>query len=329
MPSLKLVKLYRTEGEGQLRKSTGIRNNLVQMIHQYKKYRYFFILLLPALIHKLIFDYAPMYGVIIAFKQFRIREGIFGSAWVGFDHFKNMFTGTYDFFNVLSNTIEISLLKLIFVFPASIIVALLLNEIGNSTFKKVTQTISYLPHFLSWVMIAGLLRMFLSPSTGLVNGVIKLLGGAPIYFLANSRWFRSVLIVSDIWQSAGWGSIIYLAAITNIDVEMYQAAIIDGANKFKQAVYITIPSIVPIMTIMLILSVGNILDAGFGQIFNLFSPVVYDVADILDTYVYRVGMVEMNYSFSAAVGLFKNVVGLILVIITNQLAKTFGEYGIW
>jgi len=312
-----------------LRKSTGIRNNLVQMIHQYKKYRYFFILLLPALIHKLIFDYAPMYGVIIAFKQFRIREGIFGSAWVGFDHFKNMFTGTYDFFNVLSNTIEISLLKLIFVFPASIIVALLLNEIGNSTFKKVTQTISYLPHFLSWVMIAGLLRMFLSPSTGLVNGVIKLLGGAPIYFLANSRWFRSVLIVSDIWQSAGWGSIIYLAAITNIDVEMYQAAIIDGANKFKQAVYITIPSIVPIMTIMLILSVGNILDAGFGQIFNLFSPVVYDVADILDTYVYRVGMVEMNYSFSAAVGLFKNVVGLILVIITNQLAKTFGEYGIW
>ncbi len=312
-----------------MRKSTGIRNNLVQMIHQYKKYRYFFILLLPALIHKLIFDYAPMYGVIIAFKQFRIREGIFGSAWVGFDHFKNMFTGTYDFFNVLSNTIEISLLKLIFVFPASIIVALLLNEIGNSTFKKVTQTISYLPHFLSWVMIAGLLRMFLSPSTGLVNGVIKLLGGAPIYFLANSRWFRSVLIVSDIWQSAGWGSIIYLAAITNIDVEMYQAAIIDGANKFKQAVYITIPSIVPIMTIMLILSVGNILDAGFGQIFNLFSPVVYDVADILDTYVYRVGMVEMNYSFSAAVGLFKNVVGLILVIITNQLAKTFGEYGIW
>lgn len=296
---------------------------------RYVKQRYLFFLLSFALVWTIIFRYGPMYGVIIAFKEYRIFDGVLGSEWVGLDHFVRMFSGTTAFGEVFFNTLFISLYRVIFGFPGPIILALLLNEIYHLRFKRVVQTISYLPHFLSWVVVSGLVIQILSPSTGMVNSIIKALGGSPIYFLTSNFWFVSVLITSGIWKSVGWGSIIYLAAITSIDPQLYEAAIIDGASKSRQVWHITIPSIMPVIIILFILNIGDILDAGFDQIFNLYNPAVYDVADIIDTYVYRVGLVELNFSFSAAVGLFKNVIGLILVIIVNRIAKIFGEYGIW
>ena len=237
--------------------------------------------------------------------------------------------GTSEFGRVFRNTLLISLYRLFWGFPAPIILALLLNEVYQRHFKRVVQTISYLPHFLSWVVLGGVIRTILSPSTGVVNSIVTALGGEPIYFLANSIWFVTVLITTGVWQQVGWGSIIFLAAIAGIDPQLYEAAVVDGAGRLRQTWNITIPSIIPVIVILFILRVGDILDAGFDQIFNLYNPAVYEVADIIDTYVYRVGLVELNFSFSAAVGLFKNVIGLILVVIVNRIAKIFGEYGIW
>ena len=299
------------------------------IFQEYYRYRYLFILLLAALVWTIIFKYGPMYGVLIAFKKYRIMEGVWGSPWVGLDNFIRLFTGTTEFGEVFRNTVLISLYRLIFGFPAPILLALLLNEVYQRHFKRVVQTISYLPHFLSWVVLAGVMRSILSPSTGAVNAAITGLGGEPIFFLASKSWFVIVLITSGVWQAVGWGSIIFLAAISSVDQELYEAAIVDGAGKIRQAWSITIPSIIPVIIILFILQIGNILDAGFDQIFNLYNPAVYDVADIIDTYVYRIGLVDLNFSLSAAVGLFKNVIGLILVIIVNRLAKMFGEYGIW
>ena len=299
------------------------------IFQEYYRYRYLFILLLAALIWTIIFKYGPMYGVLIAFKKYRILEGIWGSPWVGFDHFIRLFTGATEFGEVFRNTVLISLYRLFFGFPAPILLALLLNEVYQRHFKRVVQTISYLPHFLSWVVLAGVIRSVLSPSTGAINAAITGMGGEAIFFLADKSWFVIVLISTGVWQSVGWGSIIFLAAISSVDQELYEAAIVDGAGKIRQAWSITIPSIIPVIIILFILQIGNILDAGFDQIFNLYNPAVYDVADIIDTYVYRIGLVDLNFSLSAAVGLFKNVIGLILVIIVNRIAKIFGEYGIW
>ncbi len=293
------------------------------------RYRYFYLLLSVAFIHTLVFRYGPMYGVVIAFKNYRIFDGILGSPWVGLENFTRLFDGTTSFYQVFRNTLLISVYRLVFGFPAPIVLALLLNELRSAKFKRVVQTISYLPHFLSWIILAGLLKEILSPSFGVVNRLITMAGGRPIYFLADKGWFVPVLISSGIWQSIGWGSIIYLATITGIDPQLYEAATIDGAGKMRQVMHITLPCLAPVVVILFILQIGNILDAGFDQIFNLYNPVVYAVADIIDTYVYRVGLVEFNFSLSAATGLFKNVIGLILVIAVNRIARVFGEYGIW
>ena len=299
------------------------------LLQTYYRHRYLFLLLAGALIWTIIFKYGPMYGVIIAFKKYRIFDGIWGSEWVGMANFIKLFNGTTEFGTVFRNTLLISLYRLFWGFPAPIILALLLNEVYQRHFKRVVQTISYLPHFLSWVVLGGVIRTILSPSTGVVNSIITGLGGEPIYFLANSNWFVTVLITTGVWQQVGWSSIIFLAAIAGIDPQLYEAAVVDGAGKLRQTWSITIPGIIPVIVILFILRVGDILDAGFDQIFNLYNPAVYEVADIIDTYVYRVGLVELNFSFSAAVGLFKNVIGLILVVIVNRIAKIFGEYGIW
>ncbi|NSW89635.1 MAG: sugar ABC transporter permease [Firmicutes bacterium] len=300
----------------------------VNSFKKFNKYKYLFLLLTPALILTFIFHYVPMYGIIIAFKDYKMIKGILGSDWAGFTHFQTMFTSP-SFFEILRNTIIISLYRLIFGFPAPIILALMLNEIMHNKYKKIIQTISYLPHFMSWVVIGGILREVLSPQRGIVNYLIQLLGGKSIYFLADPLWFRTVLIISGIWQSVGWGSIIYLASIANIDIEMYEAAIIDGANRFQQAFHITVPMMYPVITVLLILSIGNILNAGFDQIFNLYTPLVYRVADIIDTYIYRRGLIESDYGFATAVGLFKNVIGFFLVIGTNFITKRISEYGVW
>lgn len=304
------------------------KNNALKNL---KKYKFFYLMALPGMIYFVIFHYGSIAGVIMAFKDFSPLDGYMGiitGKWVGFLHFKRFF-GSYYFWNILRNTLVISFQKIIFGFPAPIILALLLNEIGNAKFKKTTQAISYLPHFLSMVIIMSLLRIMLSVDTGYVNHLIQFFGGEPVIFLADPRYFRSILVVSSVWQSVGWGSIIYLAAISAIDVQLYEAAIIDGANRWQQMWHITIASIANVIVIVLILRVGHILDAGFGQIFLLYSPAVYSVADIIDTFVYREGIGKMNYEFATAVGLFKSVIALIMVLSTNKIAKKLGHEGIW
>ena len=300
-----------------------------QRLRYYVKYKYLYLLLLPAIAWYIIFRYLPMYGALIAFQDYNPIRGVAGSPWVGFENFVKLFTGTSAFVRVLRNTVVISVLKLIFGFPAPVILALVLNEIRNKHYKSVAQTISYLPHFLSWVILAGVFRQFLSPSEGFVNSIITALGGESIYFIANVRWFIPILLLTGIWQGAGWGSIIYLAAISSIDPQLYEAAVMDGAKRFQQIRLITIPHMMNVLVIVLILNIGHMMDAGFDQIFNFYSPVVYEVADIIDTYVYRVGLVSMSYSFSTAAGLFKNVVGFALVLIADRLAKQLNQTGLF
>ncbi len=286
------------------------------------------LFLLPAFVWYFIFYYIPMYGLTIAFKDFQILDGILGSPWVGFANFERMFQ-THEFIRVLRNTLIISGLKLVFVYSSGIVLALLLNELLHDKFKRFVQTVSYLPHFLSWVIIGSIMIELLSPVSGLVNNVIKALGGKPVYFLADPHWFVPVLIASDIWQSVGWGSIIYLAAISGIDPQIYEAATIDGAGRMTKIWRITLPSIANVIVIMMIFNIGSLMNAGFDQIFNLYNPRVYEVGDIIDTYVYRVGLVSMDYSFSTAVGLFKNAIGLALVLLVNRVANRFGQTGLW
>ena len=294
-------------------------------------HRFYYLLVLPGLIYFLVFHYGAMYGLILAFKDFSPMDklaGIFTGKWVGFKHFSRLF-GSYYFGNILGNTLKISLLKLLYGFPAPILLALLLNEVRQEKFKKVVQTISYLPHFLSMVVISGLLSMLLSTDGGPINKLLILVGKNPIYFLGDPRYFGGVLVVSHVWQSVGWGSIIYLSAITGIDPQLYEAAMIDGAGRLRQVFHVTLPGIASVVSIMLIMTVGGIMNAGFEQIFSLYSPVVYSVADIIDTFVYREGIRELNYSYATAVGMFKSVVAMILVIATNFISHKLGQEGVW
>ncbi len=304
--------------------------NLKKRLKSFAKMKYYYLLLAPVIIYFVIFHYVPMYGITLAFKDFSIREGIIGSPWIGLKNFNKLFSG-YDFYEILNNTLRISLGKIIFGFPAPIIFALMLNEIYRRGFKRVIQTISYLPHFISWVILGGIIMELLSPTRGAVNYILTLFGAEPIYFLATPKYFRPVVIVTAIWQNVGWNSVIYLAAIAGISTEQYESAYMDGANRFQTAIHITLPSIMPTIVILFILGLGNVLNAGFDQIFNLYNSSVYSVADIFDTYVYRMGLANMKYSFSTAVGLFKNVVGLVLILGTNFIVKKLGdgEYGIW
>lgn len=296
---------------------------------KYKRYRVLLLMMLPAVVYFTVFHYLPMYGVLLAFKEFKITQGILNSPWVGFEHFNKIMGDSY-FYVVLKNTIIISLYKLIFGFPVPIMFALLLSEVSSLKFKKVVQTVSYLPHFISWVVLAGIFFTLFSLD-GPVNALLKWFGGQPQLFLADDRYFRSILVITSIFQGFGWGSIIYFAAISNIDPQLYEATIIDGAGRFKRMFYISIPMLVPVIAIMLILSMSGILDAGFDQIFNMYNVKVYNVADIIDTYVYRKGLIEMNYSYATAVGLFKSVVALILIIAVNRIVKWIGgkEYALW
>lgn len=297
----------------------------------FKKYKMYYFLLIPGLLYLIIFHYIPMFGIIISFKDYQPFmgvKGIYTSQWVGFKHFQKFFNSYY-FWDILGNTLTISLLKFIFGFPAPIVFALLLNEVRNKKFMKTVQTISYLPHFLSWVVVSGLLVTLLSTDNGLINIIREAMGRESIMFLGDPRYFRQVLVVSDIWKGIGWGSIVYLAAISGVDQEMYEAAYIDGANRWRRIWHITLPSISNIVVIMLIFNVGGLLNAGFEQIFLLYSPSVYSVADIIDTFVYREGLQSNNYSYATAVGLFKSLVSMFLLLLTNFIAKRLDQEGIW
>lgn len=298
------------------------------IVKRYVANKYYFIMLLPVLIYYLIFHYGPMYGVIIAFQDYKLLKGVSGSEWVGFANFRDLFSGSY-FLTVLKNTIIINFYKLVFGFPVPIILALMLNEVMRPVFKKLVQTISYMPHFLSWIVLSGLVIEFLSPSRGPVNIVLDMMGIAPVYFITDERWFRFILVVSDIWRSAGFTTIIYLAAIAGINTEMYEAAEMDGISRFKKIIYITLPSMAPVIVIMLILNSGSIINDDFEQIYNLLNVSVMNVGDVLSTYTYTEGLTRMNYSYAAAVGLFKNVIALLLVLTANYFARKFSDEAIF
>ena len=275
------------------------------------------------IIYYIVFHYAPMYGVIIAFKNYSFSRGIIGSPWAGLANFKRMFASA-SFFEVFRNTLLISFYKLITGFPAPVVFAILLNELKNAKFKKTVQTISYLPHFLSWVILGGMFIQLLALS-GPVNIMLSKLGISPVYFLGDVKYFRSVLVVTSLWKSIGWGSIIYLAALTGIDPQLYEAAKIDGAGKFKQILHVTLPALVPVITIMFIFSVGSIINDDFDQIFNLYNEAVYSVGDVISTYNYRIGLLNSEYSYSTAVGLFKNIISVVLIVSTNFIAKKYND----
>ena len=303
----------------------------MSLMNKIRKYKTLYLMTLPGILYFIIFHYLPMIGIVIAFQNFSPAMGIKGfilGEWVGLKHFIRFFQSHF-FTRVFFNTISISGLKLIFGFPAPILLALLINEVKNTKYKRIVQSVSYLPHFLSWVIVASLIQFILSPTTGFVNQFLGMLGVEPIFFLGSPKYFRGVLVVSGIWKGIGWGSIVYLASISGIDETLYEAATIDGANRFQKIWHITLPGIKEIMIILLILDIGQLLNAGFEQIFLLYSPAVYNVADIIDTYVYREGLVKTNYSFGTAVGLTKSIIALFLVITTNKLAKKFEAGALW
>ena len=296
----------------------------------YKKHLALSLMFVPVIVYFVIFKYIPMGGIMIAFKNYKISQGIWGSAWCGLDNFTKAFN-TPTFARAVRNTLEISGLKLLFGFPAPIILALMLNEVSHVRFKKTVQTITYLPHFLSWVVLAGMFQQLLSPNNGAVNALLRQFFGVEesIYFLGNNKYFRGTLIVTDIWKNVGWSSILYLATISGIDPSLYEAATVDGASRWQCTRYITIPSLVSTIVIMLILSIGSIMDAGFDQVFNLYNSAVYQTGDIIDTYVYRYGLGDMKYSLATAVGLFKNVIAFVLVVGTNMITRKISGEGIW
>ena len=293
----------------------------------YWKNRYLFLMFLPGFIYFLIFRYGPLYGLLMAFKDYSLTDGVWASPWAGLKHFKMLVNGQY-FTHVLYNTVYISLAKILIGFPAPIILALMLHNVRNAAYRRIAQTISYLPHFFSWVVLGGLITLILSPNTGIVNQIIKAAGHEPIFFIASNKWFVPIAIITDIWKEIGWGSIIYLAALSGVNPELYEAAEIDGAGKMRQIISITLPTIVPTIVTMLILRIGSILDAGFDQIFNLYSPAVYETADIIDTYIYRMGLGSFQYSFATAAGVFKSIIGLMMVLLTNTITKKISGEGI-
>ncbi len=298
------------------------------LIKRYWNARYLVLLLLPSLAALIIFKYVPLYGLQIAFRNFKITKGIWGSEWVGFDIYRQIFA-LPQFMNSFLNTLILGIMNLAIGFPAPILLALLLNEVAHARYKKVVQTLSYLPHFISWVTLSGLFVQLLSPSNGPVAALTGALGGKPYYFMGEPSTFRWVLVVTNIWKSCGWGSIIYLAALSNVDQEMYEAAVIDGATRFQRVWYITLPSIVPTITIMLILNSGNILSDNFDQVYNMMNAAVYKVSNVLGVYTYELGLKSLKYAQSTAVGLFRNVIAFSLVIITNAVSKKISDNGIW
>ena len=287
-----------------------------------------YVMLLPAIILALIFCYAPMGGLVMAFQNYKPWLGITGSEFVGLDNFKQIFEFK-ESYQAIINTFIIAVSKMVLGLIFPIIVALLLNEVHNMGVKKGIQTLVYLPHFLSWVTVAGMLRDILGMD-GIVNMFLqKVFGMDPIFFLGNAGMFRQIVVISDLWKGFGFGMIVYLAAISNIDQSLYEAAQIDGAGRWKQTLYVTIPCILPMVIVMATLSLGNVLNAGFDQIFNLYSPLTYSTGDIIDTYVYRQSLVNGQYSFGTAVGLFKSGVSLFLTAVAYKLAYKFAGYRIF
>jgi len=285
-------------------------------------------MLIPGIVILLIFSYGPMLGLVMAFQNFNVARGFFGSTFVGLDNFRFalQIPGVT---RVLFNTVFISVMKIVARLLIPIIIALLLNEVGHKFFKRSIQTIVYLPHFLSWVLLAGIFVDILSPSHGIVNQMIVAFGGEPVFFLGNEAIFPYVLVVTDIWKDAGFATIIYLAALTNIDPTLYEAAAMDRANRWQQTWHVTLPGMRSIIVLMAVLSLGNVLNAGFDQVFNLYNPLVMRTGDIIDTLVFRMGLIQFQYSLAATVGFFRSVISCVLIVVSYQLAYKYADYRIF
>lgn len=301
----------------------------VRLRHDLKINWTLYLMVLPVIAFYILFAYYPMYGAQIAFKNFSPGKGIIDSAWATpfFKHFTRFITSV-NFFRVVKNTFMISLLSILFSFPAPIILALLLNELTSQKFKRSVQTISYLPHFISMIVICGMVRDFVA-SDGIINDLVVLLGGEAKPMLQQPKMFRSIYIISDIWQNVGWGCIIYLAALSAIDPQLYEAAVIDGCGRFGRVIHITIPGIMPTIIILLILRMGRMMNVGFEKIILLYNPATYETADVISSFVYRTGLIEFNWSYSAAIGLFNSVINFILIIVANSISRRFSETSLW
>ncbi|OBZ14920.1 sugar ABC transporter permease [Bacillus sp. FJAT-27264] len=301
---------------------------VLKLRRDWSRHKYIYIMLLPVVIYYLVFMYFPMYGLQIAFKDFSPVKGILGSEWVGFKHFVS-FYNSYYFWRLIRNTLLLSFYELIFGFPAPIILALLLNEIRGRIFKNVVQSITYLPHFISIVVVAGMMVDFLS-GNGLINQLTGLFGIPSVSFLIAPEWFRTIYVSSGIWQGIGWGSIIYLAAIAGIDPSLYEAAKTDGAGRFKQILHITLPGIMPTVIIMLILRFGSLMAGGsLEKILLLYNSTTYETADVISTFVYRRGLLQMDYGFSAAIGLFNNIINFLLLVSANKISRKINDTSLW
>lgn len=291
------------------------------------KDKYLYLLLIPATVYFLTFCYAPMYGTLIAFKDFNPMKGIIGSEWVGLKYFKEFFSSVY-FERLIKNTLFISVYSLLWGFPIPIIFALSLNELKDSFFKRFSQTVSYLPHFISTVVVVGMITTLFN-DTGIITGMARAITGKHTNFLNDARWFRTLYIGSGIWQEFGWSSIIYLAAVSGVDPSLYEAARIDGASKLQQTWHITLPGIKPTIIILLILNVGGILSVGYTKIILMYSPATYSVADVISTYVYRAGLLRARYSFGTAVDLFNSVANFAVLVLVNRISRKVSEISLW
>lgn len=303
----------------------GNKKGFLKTIHKY--YHYYLLLLLPVL-YFIIFKYGPMFGNIIAFRRYVPGKSIYGEAWVGFRYFKMFMADSY-FWRAFLNTLILSFSNLLITFPIPIIFAILLNEIRKKRFKSFVQTVSYLPHFISTVVVVGIINELLSPSTGIINTLLVNLKLEPVYFLNETKWFRPIYIMSEIWQTTGWSSIIYMAAISNIDQQLYEASEIDGAGRLRQVFNITITSLLPTIMIILILAIGRILSIGYEKILLLYNPITKSVAEVISTFVYSMGLESSNYSYAAAIGLFDAIIGLLLIYSANYFSNKLTDSGLW
>jgi len=287
-----------------------------------------YILLAPTVIMLIILNYIPMYGITLAFKDYVPSKGILGSPWVGLKYFERFFN-SFSFSRILSNTLKISFASLIFGFPVPVIFALMLNQLRQEKFKRMIQTITYAPHFISTVVLVGMMMVFLSPRSGLINNIIQMLGGEPIFFMAKKEWFIPLYILSDIWQNTGWNTIIYLAALSSVNPELYEAAIVDGATKLQRIKHIDIPAILPTIVITLIFACGGIMNVGFEKVFLMQNSLNREVSDVIATYVFEQGLIRAQYSYSTAIGLFNTIVNIILLITVNKIAKKLTDTSLW
>nr|WP_245954535.1 ABC transporter permease subunit [Paenibacillus flagellatus] len=294
------------------------------MLRSYELY----LFLLPTLVYFAVFHYVPIYGVQIAFKNFVAVKGIAGSAWVGFDHFERFFHSDR-FWTVIRNTLGISLYELLVAFPAPIVLALLVNQVGNGRFRRFVQTITYAPHFISTVVIVGMLYLFLSPRSGLVNQAIVAFGGEPVFFMASTGWFKTIFVFSGVWQNVGWATIIYLAALSSISPDLHEAAVMDGATKLQRVRHIDLPGIMPTIVILLILNMGHLLSVGFEKVYLMQNQLNIDSSEIIQTYVYKAGLLNGQFSYSAAIGLFNSVVNFALLVAVNQAARRMKQQSLW